>query len=89
MIKTFGYENARGWQSNRVVYVTGNPSKFVSGTDLSELSIEEQALYAVEAGKLHDAYMLSIANLNDEYDLVKRYRQFDPAKMTATQTETI
>lgn len=89
MIKSFTYTNNRGVTTARVVYVTGKPSKFVSGVDLSELTEEEQGVYISEASRLYAEYMERVAELNTAHDLTNSYRQFDPDKMQNIKTETI
>ena len=88
MIKEFDYVNNRDVTSHRVVYVISQPSKFLAGIDLSELSEVQQGEYTARATALKQALMLEMATLNLEFDVSNRYRQFDPAKMTNTLTET-
>lgn len=89
MIKEFDYINNRGIASHRVVSVISHPSKFLGGIDLSELSLVAQGDYVARAAELKAEFTSKMAALSVEFDVANRYRQFDPAKMANTLTETI
>lgn len=86
-IKTFNYTKASGETSHRDVLVTQEPTNMLHGIDITELSQEDQAAYTVYMSKIHDEYMAKIAQLNKEYDMLNRYRKFDPLKMTDVSEE--
>ncbi len=86
---TFTYTKADGKSSKRVLAAHNAPSKFYMGTDLSELSMEDQALYASEVNAAKEVYLEKVKALNDKYDLNFKLRQFDPEKMTDLVEEEI
>lgn len=88
-IKTFDYTKASGEVSQRDVLVLQEPGNMMQGIDISELNQEDQAAYAVYMSRLHDDYLDKIAALNKEYDVINRYRKFDPLKMTNVSEEYI
>ena len=88
-LNTFTYTKADGTTSKRVLATMHSPTKFYSGTDISELSTEDQALYLVELDKLHSTFTEQVLQLNNKFDLNHRYRQFDASKITDLKTETI
>lgn len=88
-IKSFTYTKASGEQSFRDVLVLQEPSNMLLAVDISELSQEDQAAYAVYMSKLHDEYTAKIAALNSEYDMFNRVRKFDPLKMTDVSSEYV
>lgn len=88
-IITFDYTNADGKVSQRVISPVVVPSTMWEGTDLSELSTEDQVLYCQELGKLVDFHKERIAALQQEFDLKHKYRRFDPSKMQDVVTEAV
>lgn len=88
-INSFTYTKADGTSSKRVLATMHSPTKFYAGTDITELSVEDQALYLEKLEFLHSQFLLAVANLNDDFDLNHRYRQFDAAKISDLKTETI
>ena len=88
-LNTFTYTKADGTASKRVLVTIHSPTKFYSGTDISELSTEDQALYLVELDKLRSTYIEQVFQLNNKFDLNHRYREFDASKITDLKTETI
>lgn len=88
-ILTFTYTKSPDSISERVLVVSAEPNKMYKGTDISSLSMEDQALYieAVKAAK--EKYLEAVKTLNDEFDLNHNFRQFDPAKMTNIVREDI
>ena len=88
-LNSFTYTKADGATSKRVLVTIHSPTKFYSGTDISELSTEDQALYLVELDKLRSTYIEQVFQLNNKFDLNHRYREFDASKITDLKTETI
>lgn len=88
-IKSFTYTKSSGEQSFRDVLVLQEPSNMLLAVDISELSQEDQAAYAVYMSKLHDEYTAKIAALNQEYDMLNRIHKFDPLKMTDVSSEYV
>lgn len=88
-IISFKYTKADGKQSERVISPSIVPNKMYEGTDLSELTEQDQVLYCIELGKLRDAYLAKVNELNLEYDVCNRYRRFDPSKMSEIIEEAV
>lgn len=88
-IITFKYTKADGKVSDRVISPIVTPNKMYEGTDISELEMEDQVMYVQELGKLQDAYKAQILALQDKFDVLNRYRRFDPTKMTAIVQEAV
>lgn len=85
----FTYTKADGSTSERVLVPDVIPNKMYEGTDISELSVEEQGLFLQERVKLHNKYIDDVMDLERTYDLKHRYRRFDPNKMTNVIREAI
>jgi hypothetical protein len=88
-IITFNYKKADGKVSTRCISPVVVPSEFYEGTDLSELSSEDQVLYVQALGKLQDEFYTKMHILQSEFDLNNRYRRFDPSKMTNIIKEAV
>lgn len=86
---TFQYTKADGSTSLRVLSPVVTPGRMYEGTDLSELSDEDQVLYVQALGKLQDEFYSKIHALQNEFDLNNRYRRFDPSKMSAIVKEAV
>jgi hypothetical protein len=81
-ITTFKYTKADGSTSKRTILVSAEPTKLVSGTDISGLSTEDQVLYSMEVQRIKDVYLEALKLVNDKYDLNHNYRQFKPEGMS-------
>ena len=88
-LTSFEYTKADGTTSKRVIIVTGSPSQNYSGIDISEVSTEDQALYTVAYEKIKAEHDLAIRQLNKEFEMQHRYRQFKPAGMSNIETHTL
>ena len=77
----FKYTDAKGKVSHRTVVVASEPTDKLSGTDISELEAVEMVAYVEKAAKLKADYLAAIEDLNKEFDLKFRFRQFFPDKM--------
>lgn len=88
-LNSFTYTKADGTSSKRVLATMHSPTKFYAGTDITELSTEDQAIYLERMEWLHSQYVEAITKLNNDFDLNHRYRQFDASKITDLKTETI
>ena len=78
----FTYTKADGKQSNRMVVVSNEPTKFVSGTDISELEPVDQVQYVEEVIKAKEIYLEMLKQINSEFDVEHNYRQFKPECMS-------
>ena len=88
-ILTFTYTKTPDSVSERVLVVSAEPNKMYKGTDISNLSMEDQAKYIEMANEAKEMYLDMIKKLNDVFDLNHNFRQFDPAKMTNIVREDI
>jgi len=88
-IISFTYTKQNGNKTERVISPAILPNTMYEGTDLSELSDEEQVQYVQELSKLHDTYKQAVLALNNNFDVNNKYRRFDPTKMTNVITEAI
>lgn len=79
---TFKYTKDNGDVSQRTLVVSTEPVKNVSGVDISELEAVDQAAYVEEVKKAHLIYLEMLSQINEEFDVVRNYRQFKPAGMT-------
>lgn len=89
LILTFNYTKADGSISKRVIAPHTQPTHLYSGTDISELEIEEQVKFTSDLNNLHDKHASEMAELIDRHDLNRRYRQFKPECMTDIKREFI
>jgi hypothetical protein len=83
---TFTYTKADGKSSARTLVVSNEPTKFVSGTDISELEAVDKAMYVEEVKKAKEIYLEMLKQINGEFDVKHNYRQFDPSRMTDVVT---
>lgn len=88
-IITFTYTKTDGSKSKRVLSPSVFPNTMYEGTDISELSMEEQVDYVQALGTLHDEYLAKVSDLNVIFDVNNRYRRFDPSKMTDVVKEAL
>ncbi len=79
---TFKYTKADGKVSQRTLVVSNEPTKFMSGTDISELEGVDQVQYVEEVKKAKEIYLEMLAQINAEFDVVHNYRQFKPECMS-------
>ena len=79
---TFTYTKENGDVSRRTLVVSTEPVKNVSGIDISELEGVDQAAYVEEVKKAHMIYLDMLSQINEEFDVVKNYRQFKPEGMS-------
>ena len=86
---SFSYTKADGKTSNRVIVVSNEPNKFYSGTDISELEVEEQGAYIAAVATAKELYLEMLKNINDTFDCNHKYRQFKPENMADIVSEEI
>lgn len=89
LVHNFTYTDTKGKTTNRTVVMHTVPNALYGGTDISELKPLEMALYVEALDKLKTAYMLAVDQLQIDFDLKHRYRQFKPEQMTNVTTEDI
>lgn len=86
---TFKYTKADGKQSNRTIVVSNEPTKLYAGTDISSLSMEDQALYINAVNVAKEDYLDKLKAINNSFDLNFNYRQFKPECMSDIVEEDI
>lgn len=79
---SFKYTKDNNVASQRVVLVTGEPTEFVTGTDISELEGVDKVLYVNEIKNARQIYLDMVAQINEEFDVTKNFRKFKPSKMS-------
>lgn len=89
LIYTFDYTKENNKTSRRVLVPFAVPHKHYAGVDVSELSVEDQALYITEVERAKTEYADRLAQLEQKYDLRHRYRQFVPERMSNVKSEDI
>lgn len=85
----FTYTKASGDVSNRAVVVTQEPTKLLSGIDVSELPEAEFASFTQEMSALKNRQHQEIMDLMEKHDLKHNFRQFSPDKMTNVESEWV
>lgn len=85
----FTYTKTNGDISERAVVVTQEPSKLLSGIDVSELPEAEYATFITEMRELKNRQHQEIMELMSKHDLKHNFRQFTPEKMTNVQSEWV
>lgn len=80
-MKTIAFKYTKKDQStsNRVLLVMVEPKPAVdkyAGIDLSELDDDSQAEFAGRANEVHQRYIDDLKDLQSEFDVSDRYRQF-------------
>lgn len=78
----FQYTKADNSQSVRTLVVHNEPGKFITGTDISELSLSDRDAYIQEIAEAKRIYLEMLAQINSEFDVNYNYRQFDPSRMS-------
>lgn len=86
----FTYTKDDGSVSERTVCLTKEPGTMFAGVDISELSVNERALYEKDMLEAKGIYEEMVAQINAEHDTQHRYRNFIPSKMSKLKVlETI
>jgi DNA-binding transcriptional regulator PaaX len=88
-LANFTYVKSNGSKSDRTLAVTMEPSKFVEGIDISELSQDEFADFVNEYSKVLDEFKATQQILIDKFDLKHRYRRFIPEQMLNAEIENV
>lgn len=88
-IITFKYTKADATVSKRVLAVLVEPAKLYGGTDISSLSDEDQAVYAMRVDEIRTTYLEKLKEINSAFDLNHNYRQFKPECMSEVVHEDI
>jgi predicted aminopeptidase len=88
-IKSFTYTKSNGSTSERTVLVISKPSQLLAALDISELDDEQQAMAAVEFGRLRDEYLAKLEVFKRQFDLTQSYRNFTAANITNAKDEHV
>ena len=85
----FTYTKTGGDVRNRAVIVTQEPTKLLSGIDVSALPEADFALFTQEMSALKNRQHQEIMDLMEKHDLKHNFRQFTPEKMSNVQSEWV
>ena len=88
-LANFTYIKSNGSKSDRIVAVVTEPSKFVEGIDLGELSQDEFADFVNEYSQVIDEFKATQQTLIKKFDLQHRYRRFIPEQMLDAEIENV
>lgn len=86
---TFTYTKADGSTSKREVIETHQPTKLMSGIDVSEMEATDFAEFANDYKEMLDRQKEEYLKLMTTYDLKHAYRQFKVEGMTEVVTEHV
>lgn len=78
----FTYTKSDGNISERAFVPLHIPFEDYFGIDVTELSEEDQALFAAEIKTLQDLHNKAITSIMEEYDIKHNYRKFLKEKMS-------
>lgn len=87
--KEFTYTKEDKSVTQRAVIITSEPSKFISGYDVSGLSDTELAEFVLAYRELKEHQLEAELNLLANFDLKHSYRKFAPERMTNVCEEHI
>jgi hypothetical protein len=85
----FTYTKADGTQSKRAVVPLVNPTKFVEGIDVSQMSEDEFAVFCREFSALKSAQHEQTMAVLEQFDLKHNYRRFIPEQMSDITTDHV
>jgi hypothetical protein len=88
-ITAFSYTDSKGARTERQIMVTQEPTDKVSGIDLTELSYEDVEFFTRDYNELYGEFLENVAQLQIEYELRNKYRQFIPARMENAVTQYV
>jgi hypothetical protein len=88
-LKTFVYTDLKGKISNREVLVVQEPTTKLSGIDVTEQDDEAVVGFALAYEAAKTTFLAQVEELQRQYDLNHRYRQFFEDKMDGVVTEEI
>lgn len=86
---TFDYTKDTGKKSRREFFPLTVPNNMYEGIDITELNVEDQAMFIAEMEAAKSDYAAECMRINKKYDIVKNYRRFDPLKMTNVFKESV
>lgn len=72
----FEYTDTKGKITQREVFVVTMPTNKLSGIDVTELTEEEQAVFAIEYDALVDEFHSKVDALKKQFDITHNFRQF-------------
>lgn len=78
----FTYTKDNGDESQRTIVEVTKPTPNIGGYDISEMSSEDYAFFAVEYNALMDMHKEALVSLLNKYDLNHSYKMFKPANMS-------
>lgn len=84
---SFTYTKADKSQSLRTIVALAEPSKNFFGIDISELDIEDQAIFINELEVILENKKKEVEELMEKYDIRTNYRTFCPDRMSDIQVD--
>ena len=88
-VLSFDYTKADKSVTKRVLIEQVQPSKFYEGTDVSEMSSEDQHAIAVLMSEARDKYLKEVAQILEDFDCNNSYRRFSMDKMSNITMEQV
>lgn len=82
----FNYTKTDGKTSARALVVLQEPSKHLSGIDVSDLDTDSFELFTREIRALKEQQHNQMLDLMAKHDLKHNYRQFLPERMSQVET---
>lgn len=84
---SFQYTKDDGKVSDRVFIPLESPTNKYFGIDISELSVEDQGIFAAKMQKIQEDKEEAVHGLMQEFDIKFKFRYFVPEKMFAIVSE--
>lgn len=88
-LQEFTYTKADGTISQRAIIVTSEPTKNISGYDVTQLSESEFAEFVEAYRVLKDRQLQETMELLSKFELNNSYRNFIPERMSNITTEHV
>jgi len=85
----FIYTKSDGSKSDRAVIELVQPSKYVEGIDVTQMSEAEFAEFTQKFGELKQAQHNQTMYLLEQFDLKHNYRRFIPEQMQILSTDYV
>lgn len=85
----FEYTDTKGKTTQREVFVLGMPTNKLNGIDVTELSVEDQALFAFEYDMLVEEFHKKVDALKARFDVKHNFRQFLETGIKALEIDNV
>lgn len=83
------YTDLKGKTTTREVFVLGMPTDKLNGIDVTELTHEEQAVFAFEYDMLVDEFQHKVHELKQRFDVAHSFRQFLENRIVDLEVENV